>query len=78
MKILIKVKKSREKCFLVILECEKLKKKIQKLIYENNHSQAIESALSDGTIIKEVEEAEIPYLDAKLILAEKSVHYDLM
>lgn len=78
MRILIKVRRSPEKIYLVSLLNKKLIDDVHKLIYKGKHRKAIDEALSKGNLIKEVDEQEAMYANVSLILTEKNAHYDLM
>ena len=78
MRILIKVRRSPGKRYLVSLLNKELINDVHTLICKGKHRKAIDEALLKGNFIKEVDEQESKHVDASLILTEKNAHYDLM
>ena len=78
MRILIKVRRSPEKRYLVSLLNEELINDINKLIHKGKHRKAIDEALSRGNLKQEISEEEAMRANVRLILTEKNAHYDLM
>lgn len=77
MKILAKIGKTSEKYALIHLIDETVRRKIKKLISKGKYSQAIGEALKKGKFYKEISGPEKNHIEARLILTEKSAHWDL-
>jgi len=77
MKILLEVRNSPVQRFLIDLTGQNLINEVKRLIGKGKYSKAMTKVFSKGKFLKEVEESELPWLDADLILTEKSAHYDL-
>jgi len=78
MKVLIRVRRSPEKRYIVSLLNKKLISDVQDYINKGKHLKAIDEALSRGDFKKEVSEEEAMHANVRFILTEKNAHYDLM
>ncbi len=77
MKVLLEVRNSPVQRFLIDLAEQNFINEVKRLIGKGKYSRAMTTVFSKGKFLREVEEAELPWLDADLILTEKSAHYDL-
>jgi len=78
MKVLIKIRNSPERLFLVELIEKSLIEEIKKLIWCKKYSKAMVTALSRGKFQRELSHQDIPKLDAKLILTKENARWDLV
>ena len=78
MKVLIVIKRSPMRRFLVDLPTSKLVKEVAQLLSKRRNSQAITTALAKGRFNREIPENETHTIKADIILSEKSAHRDLM
>jgi|GEM_PF-1325377 len=77
MKAIIKVHRSPTQVFLVDLRNKKLLKEIRDYLEKGKRSQAIANALSKGKFLGEVQESDIPRVNADMILTEEGTHYSI-
>ncbi len=78
MKVLIEVQNSPIKRFFVKLPDQKLIDEVKTHVSRGRYSKAIRAAFGKGKMIREISEKDVSGIDAKLILTQKSAHYDLM
>lgn len=78
MKVLVVIRRSPARRFLIELHTNKLIREVKALISERRNSKAIATALAKGVFEREVHEDEIYSHKADMILTEESVHWDLM
>lgn len=78
MKILVVIRRSPARRFLVKLHTNRLIKEVSALLAKRQNSKAIATALAKGVFEREVYEGEIYNYKADMILTEESVHWDLM
>ena len=77
MKVLIVIKRSSPRRFLVELHTNELMKEVSTLIGRRKNSQAIMTALSRGRFKKEISERELPGIKADFILTEENACWDM-
>ena len=77
MRIIVVIKRSPARRFLVALESAKLVEEVSRLVGRRRHSQAIATALAKGRFCKELADAELPKEKASFILTEENVSWDL-
>jgi hypothetical protein len=77
MKILVVIRRSPAKRFLVELHTNKLIKEVSTLLAKRRNSQAIATTLAKGRFDREILENEAHAVKADIILTEESVHWDL-
>lgn len=77
MKILVVIRRSPAKRFLVELHTNKLVKEVSALLARRRNSQAIATTLAKGRFDREVHEDERQGIKADIILTEEGVHWDL-
>jgi len=78
MKILIKIQRNPKQQFLVSLPDCSIIREVKSLLNKGAYSKAITTALSKGTLLQEVNDIDLPHIDADLILSENHVYFDLM
>ena len=78
MKVLVVIRRSPTKRFLVELHTNKLVKEVSTLLAKRKNSQAIATTLAKGRFDREVHENEARSIKADIILTEESVRWDLM
>ncbi len=78
MRMLIKIRKSPERKFLVHIPTEELSREIQRLLKMGKKSKAAKIALEKGKVLLRIPAKDPSPLPAKIILTETTVHYDLM
>jgi len=78
MKVLVVIKRSPSKRFLVELHTNKLVKEVARLVGKRKNSQAIMTALSKGRFEREVTDTDLPKVKADIILTEENACWDLM
>ena len=78
MKILIKIHRSPEQCYLVEISNVTVLNRIQKLINKGKHSNAIVAAFLNSESLQEINVQNLSDIGADLILTEKHLHYDLL
>lgn len=78
MKVLVVIRRSPTRRFLVELHTDKLIKEISKLVARRRHSQAIATALAKGRFEREIFDSNLHDVRADVILTEENVHLDLM
>ena len=77
MKVLIVIRKSPAKRYLVDLPTNRLISDIKKLVAKNKHSQAMVLAFTKGRFEKEIAEGEFPNIKVDAILTEHNISWDL-
>ena len=77
MKVLVVIRRSPARQFLVELHTNKLVKEVATLIGKRRHSKAIVTALSKGRFERQVADEELPNIRADVILTEHNVSWDL-
>lgn len=77
MKVLVVIKRSPARRFLVELHTNKLVKEVSTLLARRRNSQAIATTLAKGRFDREIHENEAHEVKADIILTENSVHWDL-
>ncbi|MFH1791246.1 MAG: hypothetical protein ABH885_04600 [Candidatus Omnitrophota bacterium] len=75
MKVIVRIKRSPEQFILVRLPDKPLVDEIRKLINRNRHGKAIVTALSRGTVERELLSDELLTAEADLILSEKNAFW---
>ena len=78
MKILVVIRRSPARQFLVELHTDKLVREVAALIDKRRHSKAIVTALSKGRFERQVADEELPGVKADIILTEHNVSWDLI
>ncbi len=78
MKVLVVIKRSPAKRFLVDLHTDKVRKEVAALLAKGQNSQAIAATLAKGRFDRDVREDETHGIKADIILIGESVHWDLM
>ncbi|MBN2453411.1 MAG: hypothetical protein JXB40_04035 [Candidatus Omnitrophica bacterium] len=77
MKVLIWIKHSPERRYLVDLHSRELVEEIRELLEKKNHSRAIVTALARGKFEREVFDHDLKGVKAGLILSEHNVRWDM-
>lgn len=77
MKILIVIRRSPAKRYLVDVPSTRLASDVKKLVAKNKHSQAMVLAFTKGRFEKEVAENELPNIKVDAILTEHNISWDL-
>ena len=77
MKVLVVIRRSPAQRFLVKLHTDKLIKEMATLISRGRHSKAIITALSKGSLERQVSDEDLPNVKADIILTEHNVSWDL-
>lgn len=78
MKVLVVMRRSPARRFLIELKTSRLIKEVKQLLSERHNSKAIATILAKGIFEKEIYEDEIRSNKADMILTEQSVHWDLV
>ena len=78
MRILVVIKRSPARRFLVELHTNKLVREVSTLLARRRNSQAIATTLAKGRFDREIPENEAHTIRADIILTEESVHWDLV
>jgi hypothetical protein len=77
MKVLVVIRRSPAKRFLVELHTNKLVKEVSMLLAKRRNSQAIAATLAKGRFYREIHENEANTVKADMILTEEGAHWDL-
>ena len=77
MKILIVIRRSPTKRYLVDIPSTRLVSDVKKLVAKNKHSQAMVLAFTRGRFEKEITERDIPNIKVDAILTEQNISWDL-
>ena len=77
MKVLVVIKASNPRKFLVTLRKEELIREVKSLVARKKHTRAILAALLKGKLEKEIRGCELKDFEADLILSEKTASWDL-
>lgn len=77
MKILIVIRRSPAKRYLVDVPSTRSVSDVKKLVAKNKHSQAMVLAFTRGRFEKEVAENELPNIKVDAILTENNINWDL-
>ena len=77
MKILIVIRRSPAKRYLVDVPSTRLASDVKKLVARNKHSQAMVLAFTKGRFEKEIAESELPNIKVDAILTENNISWDL-
>lgn len=78
MKILIVIRRSPAKRYLVDIPSNQLAADVKKLVVKNRHSQAMVLAFTKGRFEKEISENDLPNLKVDAILTEQNISWDLI
>ena len=78
MRVLIVLKNSPIKRYLVHLYTEALIREVRELVNSRRHGQAMVAALSKGSFQRTVTDDEVHAVEADLILSENSASWDLI
>ena len=77
MKVLICLRKDPARQYLVNLLTDTLVDEVTSLVNNNRHSEAVVTAFSKGSFEREVDESELHYIEADLIISENNARWDL-
>ena len=77
MRILIVIRRSPAKRYLVDVPSTHLVSDVKKLVSKNKHSQAMVLAFTRGRFEKEITERDIPNIKVDAILTEHNISWDL-
>lgn len=77
MKVLLRIDRDINYKLLVSLPTRKSIEELMGLVKKERYSQAIISALTNGSFERAIEDHEVPHIKADLILSEHSVCWDL-
>ncbi|MDD5617640.1 MAG: hypothetical protein PHG69_00960 [Candidatus Omnitrophica bacterium] len=77
MKVLVVIRRSPAKRFLVDLHTNSVRKEVANLLAKKRNSQAIATTLAKGRFDREVLEHESGQVKADIIITEEGVHWDL-
>ena len=77
MKILMVIRRSPAKRYLVDVPSARLASDVKKLVAKNKHSQAMVLAFTKGRFEKEIAEGELPNIKVDAILTENNISWDL-
>jgi len=77
MHVLVVIRKSPVRRFLVELHTNRLVREVARLAGKRKNSQAIVTALTKGKFEREVGESDLPGVKADLILTEENARWDL-
>ena len=75
--VLVVIRRSPDRRFLVELHTDKLVKEVARLAGRGKNSQAIATALAKGRFEREVSVLDLPNVKADLILTEENASWDL-
>jgi len=77
MKVLVVIRRSPARRFLIELHTNKLVKEVSTLLAKRRNSQAIATTLAKGRFDREIHESEAHAVKADVILTEEGVRWDL-
>ena len=77
MKILVVIRRSPPRRYLVDVPSSRLASDVKKLVAKNKHSQAMVLAFTRGRFEKEITERDIPNIKVDAILTEHNISWDL-
>ena len=77
MKILIVIRRSPAKRYLVDVSSTRLVSGVKRLVAKNMHSKAMVLAFTKGRLEKEVAESDLPNIKVDAILTEHNISWDL-
>lgn len=77
MKILIVIRRSPAKRYLVDVPSNRLMSDVKKLVAKNRHSKAMVLAFTKGRFEREVSENDLPNIKVDAILTERNISWDL-
>lgn len=77
MKILIVIRRSPARRYIVDVPSARLASNVKKLVAKNRHSQAMVLAFTKGRFEKEITENDLPNIKVDAILTEHNISWDL-
>ena len=76
MRILITLRRNRTRRYLINLVTKSLISKVRNLIGDQEYSKAVDLVYSEGMLVREVLDEDIPALEADLILSDNYARWD--